>query len=96
MVDNPIFLLPIFYNILLFNGKETTRMNKEIEHRFKYHAPNGDQVERYNRLREIFLETATEIDLICPSSRELSLAMTHLEQSLFYANASIARNEVGE
>ena len=30
----------------------------------------------------------------CPDSRELSLALTNLEQAVFWANASIARNEV--
>jgi len=28
-----------------------------------------------------------------PPSREQSLALTHLEEAIFYANAAIARNE---
>jgi len=35
------------------------------------------------------------IDIIqnTPPSREQSLAITHLEEAIFYANAAIARNE---
>ena len=37
-------------------------------------------------------ELAYLIDGICPNSREKSLAMTKLEESVMWANASIARN----
>lgn len=30
---------------------------------------------------------------ICPDSRELSTALTKLEEAVFWANAAIARNE---
>lgn len=72
-------------------------MNKEIINRYTYHAPNPEQIKKYNRLREIFLETAVEIDELCPESPELNEALRHLDVCLMMCNASIARNtEAGE
>ena len=33
------------------------------------------------------------LERLCPGSRELSLSKTKLEESVMWANASIARNE---
>lgn len=65
--------------------------NTVIENNFTYHSPNENQVDRYKVLREKAKELAYAIDERCPSSREKSLAMTNLEQAIFWANASIAR-----
>ena len=68
-------------------------MKAQIENNFKYHAPKGNQQERYVALREKAKECALLIDEMCPDSREKSLAMTKLEEAVMWANASIARNE---
>lgn len=68
-------------------------MNERIENNFKYHSPKEGQPEKYNILREKAKELAYLIDEHCPESREKSLAITNLEQSTMWANASIARNE---
>jgi hypothetical protein len=60
---------------------------------FTYHAPFGDQLARYTELRRRALELALMIDMNCPESREKSLAMTNLQQTIMWANASIAINE---
>lgn len=65
----------------------------ELENNFTYHAPKPGQPERYKRLREKAKELALLILEECPSSREQSVAITHLETSVFWANAAIARNE---
>ena len=65
----------------------------DIEKRFTYHAPKSGQTERYNAIREKALELALLLDEQCPDSREKSTALTSLEQSVMWANASIARNE---
>ena len=65
----------------------------QILNNFVYHSPKGDQQERYVSLRDAGKELALMMASECPPSRELSLAITNLEQSLFWANASIARNE---
>ena len=67
--------------------------NPELERRFSYHAPKGDQVTRYERIRNAAKAFAYLIDQTCPNSREKSLAWTHLEDAVYSANASIARNE---
>jgi len=66
---------------------------KELTNRFIYHAPKGDQSSRYEGIRERALTYALYLNVHCPESRELSLAMTHLEEVVFWANASIARRE---
>ena len=64
-----------------------------INHRFTYHAPFGSQTARYERVREIARRAALELAELCPRSRELSLALDHLDQVVFNANAAIARHE---
>ena len=62
-----------------------------IERNFTYHAPKPGQPEQYERIRSKAKELAYILDEECPSSRELSLAITNLEQAVFWANAAIAR-----
>lgn len=65
----------------------------EIEKRFTYHSPKGDQSERYKDIRQRAHMFAEIIDSFCPESREKSIALTRLEEAVMWANASIARNE---
>ena len=65
----------------------------DINKRFTYHAPFGDQPSRYTDIRKNAYTLATLFLALCPDSRELSLALTKLEEAVFWANASIARNE---
>lgn len=67
---------------------------EQILHNFTYHKPFGNQPDRYETLRQDARILAMSIQARCPESREKSLALTNLEQSIFWANASIARNEV--
>jgi hypothetical protein len=64
-----------------------------LESNFTYHAPKGDQQARYVALRDCAKEFAKMILEKCPESRERSVALTELETSVMWANASIARNE---
>jgi hypothetical protein len=66
---------------------------KEIEKRFTYHAPKGDQPKKYELIRSAAHEFAEILNSLCPESREKSLAFTALEEAVMWANASIARNE---
>ena len=68
-------------------------MIRRLENDFTYHRPFGNQPERYEELRSKAKELAFLIVTSCPESRELSVALTNLEQAVFWANASIARNE---
>lgn len=67
----------------------------DLAKRFTYHRPQGDQPERYAALREDAHLLARLIVVLTPPSREQSLALTHLEDAVMWANASIARNEAG-
>ncbi len=67
-------------------------MNEQIENNFKYHSPKEGQPEKYTQLREKAKELAYLIEELAPQSREKSLAITKLEESVMWANASITRN----
>ncbi len=66
---------------------------QELDRRFSYHPPKGDQAARYENLRSYGRELAIHINTLCPESREKSLAITALEEAIMWANASIARRE---
>jgi hypothetical protein len=65
----------------------------DLINRFTFHAPKGDQVERYDILRQAAMKLAKLICASTPPSREQSLSITHLEESIMQANAAIARHE---
>lgn len=67
-------------------------MKNQIENAFTYHAPKEGQLEKYQAIREKAKELAYLIDDAAPQSREKSLAMTKLEETVMWANASIARS----
>lgn len=66
---------------------------RDLDNRFIYHPPKNDQAIRYEMLRDSARNFAEQINDKCPDSREKSLAITHLEDCVMWANASIARNE---
>ena len=68
-------------------------MGNDLENRFTYHKPFGTQPGRYELLRESAKQLAELIIETTPASREQSLAITHLEEVVFWANSAIARNE---
>jgi len=71
--------------------KDKTMDKADIENRFTYHAPKPGQPEIYEGIREQAKSMAFNLVGPCPESRELSLAITKLEECVFWANAAIAR-----
>lgn len=67
--------------------------SQELEKRFTYHPPKGDQPQKYGEIRAAARELAEALNALCPESREKSLAFTSLEEAVMWANAAIARNE---
>lgn len=65
----------------------------DVDVRFTYHPPRPDQVPRFEEIRSDARRFALLLVTTCPDSRELALALTHLEQAVMYANAAIARRE---
>lgn|SRR5690348_17153692 len=63
----------------------------QIMHNFTYHAPDQTQqlvfadIRRYAKAFALLIERAT------PSSREQSMAISRLEEAVFWANAAVAR-----
>ena len=65
----------------------------ELATRFTYHAPKGDQAERYQMIRNMGKAFATLISEKTPFSREQTLAIGKIEEAVMWANAAIARRE---
>jgi len=64
----------------------------EIDHRFDYVAPNDERRSLHEYTRQEYKSLAEAMARELPESREKSLAITALEESLMWANAAIARN----
>lgn len=67
----------------------------ELKHRFQFHPADDENTqERHQAVRDICLEAAEIIvEETGPSSRAQSLAITKLEEAMFWANAAIARGD---
>ena len=64
-----------------------------LNNTFVYHPPKDDQQDRYVEIRDTARGLALTLVKNVPESRELSLALTKLEEAVMHANAGIARNE---
>ena len=64
----------------------------EIENNFTYHKPMPKDLVKFETLRQTAKEYCELINTLCPDSREKSIAITKIEESNMWANASIARN----
>jgi hypothetical protein len=67
--------------------------DEQIENKFTYYKPKDDQAKKYEVIRLSGKRMAYLLSNLCPEGRELSLAITKLEESVMWANASIARNK---
>lgn len=68
-------------------------MPLDLEKIYSYHPPKDAQPAKYEMIRAKAKELAELIVEICPDSRERSVALTKNEETVMWANASIARNE---
>lgn len=68
-------------------------MLDRIDSDFRYHRPTGDQALIYEDIRADARYLAKLILASTPPSREQSLALTHLEEAVMWANAAIARHD---
>lgn len=76
-----------YFDALDNNQKDT------VVDRFSYHQVDDVNIEKMKMLRERAIELASAITVLSPVNREQSLALTNLEQALFWANASVARSQ---
>lgn len=63
-----------------------------VERNFSHHPPSPSQGEYHAAWRDEFKHLAEKVTMNLPNSRERSLALTKLEESLFWVNAHIARD----
>lgn len=66
--------------------------DEELERRATYHAPTPEARMAHEIVRDTILTAAIRIRDTVPESRELAMALTHLDEAMFCANAGIARN----
>jgi hypothetical protein len=67
-------------------------LSEDIEHRFAYHPPKGaERVAAHEAVRAQIKAVAHMLDGALPDGREKALAITNLEQAMFWANAAVAR-----
>lgn len=65
----------------------------DLLNRFTFHpVTDSAQGDVYGLVRAKALELATFLDAVAPDGREKSLAITHIEEAVFWTNAAIARN----
>lgn len=73
-----------------------TMRDQYLGHVFSYHPPFGDQVERYQTIREAGLAFATTITELTPGDGNTTEAVKALEavrEAVMWANAAIACHE---
>lgn len=68
----------------------------DLTNRFRYHRPDEAKAGKHTLIREKCFELACELNSLIPDGREKSLAMTHLEDVMFWSNAGIARYRFDE
>lgn len=64
---------------------------QDIERRFNYHAPTTEKAAAHTSVRQRCRELADFLNGTTPEGREKALAITHLEEVMFWANAALAR-----
>ena len=66
----------------------------DISHRFDFHpATTEEKKMEHGSVRRASYELAYKFDTDLPEGREKALAITKLEEAMFWANAAIARNQ---
>lgn len=72
---------------------ERRELTRRITSDFKFHPATETTGPFYTEVRQACELLAHRLHSLIPESRELSLALTKLEEAMFWANAGIARNQ---
>ena len=65
---------------------------EQIDDRITYHPPNEERIKHHTEVRGAIGNTMAVFNEIGSDSREKSVALTKLEEVMFWMNAHIARN----
>lgn len=67
--------------------------NQDIAHRFAFHAATTDEKrDAHTSVRQMLARAALSLNSLLPEGREKSLAITKIEEAMFWGNAALARN----
>lgn len=66
---------------------------KELQDQYNYHPPTEQRAVAHDRVRNQLLAAAQVVAYVVPKSREQALALTKIEEAMFWANAGIARTK---
>ncbi|QFG12548.1 hypothetical protein PBI_TOAKA_48 [Mycobacterium phage Toaka] len=71
---------------------DTHASQDDITHRFAFHAATTEEKKAdHGTVRATLADAAHDLDALVPPGREKALAITKLEEAMFWANAAIAR-----
>ena len=65
----------------------------DLNNRFEYHAPDEKKKLDHESIRWDCMQLAHTLDVLLPDGREKALAITKLEEVMFWSNAAIARHQ---
>ena len=66
---------------------------EDMSRRFTHYPPHDEvQAAQHGNVRAHCKHLAFYLDEVLPDSREKSLAITHLEETMMWANAALARS----
>jgi hypothetical protein len=67
-------------------------VSDDLDNRFNFHpAATAERRDAHERVRDLCGELAHELNNLLPDGREKSVVVTRLEEVMFWANASLAR-----
>lgn len=86
---------PFYVNLERYMTVAMEELLDRIRNDFRHHTPPSEgEGQKLTEVRIAHSALAVALAGSCPPGRELSLALTKLEESMFWANASIARTWV--
>ncbi len=65
---------------------------EDVTSRFKIIEMSDEKKQAFEKIREEILSLADITDIYCPDGREKSLALTKLQEFMFWVNACISHN----
>jgi hypothetical protein len=66
--------------------------DNDLVHRFGFHPATKETGPMHSAIRMACLRLARELNDLIPDGREKSLAITHLEETMYWANGAVARS----
>jgi len=71
-----------------------TRDQHEVIKKWRHLHAHGDQTDRYIKLNQATRAIAKLFMGLCPDSRDLTIALDHLEDARHWATRAISKNEL--